>query len=277
MSQPEYQITESFLSLHPEDVARETEMLPLDTAVALLLQLKTELAALLLKSMMPGHVSRLIALIPEKSLEHMLKEFTPYQISAILRFLKPKQRHKYFNLVRERTAAMSRLLLNYSKDTIGAWTHTDMVILPGNISVSQALNRYKSSADLYYPGYCPVINTEGRSQGVVAVHALLTNGDDAMIDTLLDNRIPSLSSGMSLQSAVQHSAWHHFDSVLVHNRYRQFIGVLHHHDLYRVHPDVKENKAPSVETDLVSLFTQSYLGVYDCMFDLLAGDQSDEQ
>lgn len=267
-------LAEAFISRHPDAAAREVETLAPDKALALLRHLPLAQVKSILGHMLPSYASRLCVRMPIAELANYLHGFNTRQIAAILRGLPDSAREDLYRSFPERTVYLCRLLLSYPKEVIGAWMRADIEVLPETLSVAEALHRLHHTGDYVDANCIPVVGARRNLLGRVSLNQLLRISGEEPLRSLVKNDIAVLPSRMTLLTAHNHSAWTHGDIAFVHNRQKQFIGLIHHAELRRglsARIDQEPAAAPENALDLIG---RSYLKSILAMSEVLRSEPS---
>ena len=233
MNPRELDIALAFIQQHPDAAARELELQTLDTAAELIQVLPLHQGRQLISHMLPPYAARLCGQLSLDMAAGLLVEFNANQAATILRSMPKPKRNDLLKALPEKTATLCRLLLSYSDDSVGAWMIADLVMLPPNCLVAEALQRFISVDSSIMGDALPVVDNHSYLTGLVYLRDLLRAKGDSPIFRLRQDAPSTLSSRTSLAAAARHDGWQHHDILPVLNRNKQLVGLLRHVDLRR--------------------------------------------
>lgn len=250
----------TFIQQHPEAAARELELQPQDIAAELVAQLPLKQGRQLVGHMLPPYVARLATHWSLDTVAGLLSDFSANKLSSILRCIANPQRDELVKVLPEKTAAICRLLMSYSEDTVGAWMRADMLMLPLSCRVDEAVARFSSANDSDVGGMLLVVDERQHLVGIISLQTLMQSKGDASISHLIKPAPPVLHARTSLVAADKNEGWHSYDTLAVLNRNQQLVGVLRHVDLRRNLAHSGESRNPAVSGRLISSVTEAYTG-----------------
>jgi Mg/Co/Ni transporter MgtE len=256
----ELEMTLSFIQTHPDAAAREMEMLPAAKAVELFQTLPLMPARKFVPYLLPLYAARLCSGLSNIEAVNLISGCNANQIASILRCLSKKQRAIFLNTLPEKKARLSKLLLSYSDDTVGAWMLADIMMLPASTSAEDALKRLAKSKNPVDFNLIPVVNEARALMGMVNVGRLLRVAGSTPVGQLIKDVSPTLQSRSSVATASKHVAWFKYDSLAVLNHSRQLVGLLRHTDLLRSLKQFEELSTVAQSSGLLSGISRAYLG-----------------
>jgi Mg/Co/Ni transporter MgtE len=143
MADPET-LTLAFVSAHPGEAARVLERMTAPEAAALFGKVPARAGVPVLTAMLPSVAARVIGLLEAKIALSMLTAAGSQAAVAVLRQVPEPKRSQLIEGLPTAAAIASRLLLGYPDDSVGAWADPDIVVLPPEVSVGEALARVRS-------------------------------------------------------------------------------------------------------------------------------------
>ncbi|MGI8614336.1 MAG: magnesium transporter MgtE N-terminal domain-containing protein [Nocardioidaceae bacterium] len=168
-------------ALGDERLADVLEELPEDDQVEILSQLDSERAADVLEEMSPDDAADLIAELPPDTAEQLLRLMEPDEARDV------------------------RRLLSYEERTAGGLMTTEPVILPPDATLADALSRMRAAelspslAAMVYVCRPPLETPTGRFLGGAHFQRLLREPPSTLVSAVVDNDLPALRPGSSLQ------------------------------------------------------------------------------
>lgn len=225
-------LTLAFLNAHPDRAARVLERLAGADAAELFVRIPARSGGPVLAAMLPPSAARVLAALQDTTAQALLTACGAQAAVAILRHVGEPLRTRLIEGLPTIIALASRLLLGALEDSIGGWIDPDIVVVPTDGTVGDALIRVRRGAEteatqLY------VVDPSQRLVGVVELAALLRAAETTAIATLM--RVPPavLGAAMPLASAVADPGWDDAAVLPVVERGDRLLGVLRRSALRR--------------------------------------------
>jgi magnesium transporter len=219
--------------------------------------------------MLPSYVARLCAYWSLDSAAGLFADFNASSTAAILRCISKPKRDDLLKALPERHAALCRLLLSYSDDSVGAWMSADIALLPPNCLVDEALQRFTLEDSSVLGDAMLLVDNKNCLIGQVFLRSLLRAKGKSLVSHLRQDAPPALSSRTSLAAAARHGGWQHYDTLPVLNRDKQLIGLLRHVDLRRSLEQFGETSRGVSQDDLLGEMGEAYRGTLIALLGLL--------
>jgi Mg/Co/Ni transporter MgtE len=269
MNPLELDVVLAFVQQHPEAAARELELQSHESTAELIEVLPLHQGRQLVAHMLPPYAARLCSYLSLDTGAGLLAEFSANQSATILRGMPKLKRNDLLKVLPEKTAILCRLLLSYSDDSVGAWMSADIVMLPSNCSVDDALQRFISTNSAIIGGSLPVVDNDRYLVGLVRLRDLLRAKGESSISHLRQDPPSALSSRASLAAVVDHDGWKKHDILPVLNRNKQLVGMLHHVDLRRSLEQFGEISRAIPQEDFLGGMGKAYLGTLTALLGLV--------
>ncbi|MDX2464773.1 MAG: CBS domain-containing protein [Porticoccus sp.] len=269
MNPRELDVVLAFVQQHPEAAARELELQAQETTAELIEALPLHQGRQLVTHMLPPYAARLCAYLSLDTAAGLLSEFNANQAAAILRGMPKSNRDDLLKVLPEKTTILCRLLLSYSDDSVGAWMSADIVMLPSNCSVAEALQRFTSTNSSIIGDGLPVVDNDRNLTGLVCLRDLLRAKGESSISHLRQDAPSTLSSRTSLAAAAHHDGWQQHDILPVLNRNKQLVGLLRHVDLRRSLEQFGEISRVIPQDDFLGSMGEAYLGTLTALLGLV--------
>ena len=176
--------------LHPADIADILEQLDVEEAGAMLERLDTEMAADTLNEVeYPLQFELLNELDPERASD-LLERLAPDDAADILADIPRAQAEQLLSLMPTEESQPIRELLRYGPETAGGIMTTEVLALPQNATVEDALAYLRQhSAHLEMVYYLYIIDDEHHLMGVVSLRQLVTSEPTAHMGDLMDRDV----------------------------------------------------------------------------------------
>ena len=233
MTPHELDVVLTFIQQHPDAAARELELQPQVAAAELIKALPLPPGRQLISHMLPPYAAGLCAQLSLDMAVGLLAGFNANRVTTILRAMPKPKREGLLKALPEKTATLSRLLLSYSDDSVGACMSADIVMLPSSCLAEEALQRFIGTDSSIIADALPVVDSNSYLVGLVYLRDLLRAKSESSISHLCKVAPATLSSRASLAAAARHESWQQHDVLPVLNRNKQLVGLLRHVDLRR--------------------------------------------
>jgi magnesium transporter len=270
----ELEMTLSFINAQPIAAARELEMLPVETALELFQELPIAQARKFIRYLLPSYAARLCLKLPKEFAANLIIDSSANQTAAILRSMPKKSRLAILKILPKRNAQLSKLLLTYSQDMVGAWMAVDLLMLPATATAEDAVKRISDAGFSVDNNCVHIVNDSQHLVGVVNIRDLLRADSSTVVSRLMQKKPVALQTRMSLATAVNHDGWKSSDSLGVLNHKRQLVGLLCHKDLRRSLSQFREvsKQVSSSSNSLINGIGEAYAGTLSALLGLV-GEQ----
>lgn len=252
----DHRLSLAFMRGHPGQAARVLETLPADEAAALFERTPARLGAAVLAAMLPQRAARCVAAIDDARALELLAPMGTQPTVAVMRHL-PEPRRKLLIAGLPTAAALaSTLLLGYTEDTLGAWADPDVVALPADTRIVDALDRMRQAVSVHPLLF--VADTERRLAGVVALPALLQAPAGASLATLMKRPTAVLTAHAPLVGTSAHPGWELASVLPVVEPGERLVGVMTRDALARALRRIAPPAPGADDVTLPALFARGY-------------------
>lgn len=165
---------QELLKKHPAEIAELLEDLPDEQALEVLKGLPEELATEVLEHLEPERSARLLHKMAPREASHLLEEMSPDDAVDVLEELPQQEQTALIRQMRREEAQLLRQLIAYPPDTAGGIMTPEVVALPEELTVEEAireLRRVAEEAETIYYAY--VVDREDRLIGVLSMRDLI--------------------------------------------------------------------------------------------------------
>ncbi len=219
-----------FLEAHPEVASKILESMPPEDAGEILAAVPTEIAGTALHHMLPTSSARCVAHLPAPVLGKLLERMPIQAGASLLRHFSASSRESVMTHLSPARLAALRMLLHYPANTVGAWMEAQVLTLPEDCSVSDALAWIGHEYDVFPRVY--VVDRNRRVRGAVRHSALLKDEAGGPLAPLVE-RSDVLWARESIAQAHSRDIWDIESDAPVVNRQGEFVGILTHSALRR--------------------------------------------
>jgi len=258
-------LTHTFIDAHPFDAARVLEALPAAEAAALFGRLPPRLGGPVLAAMLPPTAARVLGSLDNDQAMALLASIGVQPAVAVLRHVQDPRRARLIDGLPTAVAVASRILLGYPEDSVGAWADPDIVALPPETTVSDAISRIRvGTTDI---ARVHVIGPGERLLGMVDLATLLRAQETAQLGAVIGEPHAVLAAVSSLVGAATHRGWEFAASLPVVERGDRLVGVLRRATLMRaLSRSARDTRVSNSET-LSGLLARNY---WDALSGLVA-------
>lgn len=216
---------------YPEpEVVRLTEELegrPQGEALARLRELPAELAVEVLEHMDPEDASALLARLRKGEAADFVEEMWPDKAVDVLEELPPSVREEVLSRVEPAEARVIRELIAYPHDTAGGLMSPDVVALPEDLTVEEAIERLRQMADeaetLYY---AYVVDEDRRLRGVLSMRDLILSPPKTPIREILRRDVVTVPVDADAEEVARIFDRYHFLALPVVDAEGRLLGIV---------------------------------------------------
>lgn len=264
MAEPDI-LTNAFLASHPEDAASVLERLPEADAAALFERTPSRLGGPALAAMLPYAASRCLLRLDQSRAALLLASMTIPAMTAVLRYMPEQKRIALLDALPAGTSLACRALLGYPEDSVGAFTDTEIVLLPPSGRASDATQALRGGQiNQSSPAY--VVDPQRRPLGQIELLSLLRADGNERLDALMRPLPGTLSAAAPLAGALSHPVWREADVAPVVERSGAVVGVVQRRTLQRA----QQRHAPSASS-ADSLLAALMLAYWHLVLSLIEG------
>jgi len=264
-------LTQAFIDAHPFDAARELATLPANEAAALFHRVPPRLGGPVLAAMLPPTAARVLDALDNDRAMALLASIGVQPAVAVLRHMPDPRRGRLIEGLPTAVAVASRMLLGYPEDSVGAWTDPDIVALPPETKVGDAIARVRvATTDI---ARVHVIGPGERLLGTSELAALLRAQETAQLGSVVGEPPDVLAAVSSLSGAATHRGWNVTASLPVVERGDRLVGVLRRATLARAlrrsAADARARQHETLSEVLASSYWDALSGVISATMTLL--------
>ncbi|MBV9257816.1 MAG: magnesium transporter [Ktedonobacteraceae bacterium] len=181
--------------LRPADIADILEQLDVEDAGAVLDRLDTETAADTLNEVQYPLQSELLSELDPERASDLLERLPPDDAADILSEMPPAQAERLLSLMPTAESQPIRDLLRYAGETAGGIMTNEVLALPQNASVEDALTYLRQHSEhLEMVYYLYIVDEERHLIGVVSLRQLVTADPAAHMQDLIDPDVIKVQS-----------------------------------------------------------------------------------
>jgi magnesium transporter len=231
------ELARAFMESHPEKAAMSLEQVPVENVTALLSEAPVEIAARVIVHMAPYFGVECLKSLPVEFAGEVFGLMPRDHSALVLRRMRPEDRKRLLDAAPPSVSSGLGLLLRFPEYTAGALMDPDVLSLPSDISVGDALNRVRhSGARIFY--YVYIIDRERRLTGVINLRELIEASEVKLLEDVMHVHVARLSVHADLIAIRAHPGWLEYHALPVVDNHAMLVGVLRYRTLRAAVPDI---------------------------------------
>lgn len=196
--------TERISRLHPADIADIIDQLDPAERRQVFESLDVETAADALTEAEPEVQVSIMQSLETERASDILEEMEPDEAADLLADLPEERSDELLNMMEPEDAAEVRELLSYEEDVAGGVMTTEYVVLPPNLTATQAIEQLRSQySETENIHYLYVADEENRLVGVLSLRDLIMADPQARIANIMETDVVTASPGAPLEELAQ--------------------------------------------------------------------------
>ncbi len=243
-------LANTFYLTHPKEAARLLETMPPADAAALIEQAPPQTSAILLRHMPSFSVAKLLTHFSEPCITKLSTHMPIDTLSRVLRCLDAEKREPICQLLVPEIAKPLNQLLQYPEGSVGALMDPRVLVLPLDISVAEALKRFKLHSQ-HALAYIYIIDTDHTLVGVVNFRELMLAKPSTELVQIIKLKPSHLKASDSQSVIITHPGWQRFHALPVVDASGVFVGAIR----YKVLRRLDQSDAPEKLNVLAGLIT----------------------
>ncbi len=238
---PLYLLSTAFAASHPAEAARVLEELEPEERGRFLTRCDPATAGVVLRAMVPFDAARSLESMPVAAAASVLAGLQIEEAAGLLRVTSPGGSEELLEALGPEVAVPLGFLLRYPEGSAGSLMDTQVVAVPGTITVAGAVERVRRDPRgiLYY---LYVIDDQGRLEGVVTIRELLAADPRVPIATVARKDVARLNPRTRAATVVAHPKWRDVHALPVADDAGRLIGVLRYGTLRRLEAEVAADR-----------------------------------
>ena len=249
-------LTSEFLISFPTESARVIEEISPSHAAALFAELPVQTGAQVMASMLPVKAVACIDAMAVSMAAKLLTALPTSSSANIFRLLPLTKRSEITELITNKTLRKISHYLKYPAASAGALLNPEVVMLPENVTVADAIRRIER---LHYPASCEVyiVDDAHHLTGMIALGKLMTSIHHSRLRDVMSRKVYSISARATAESLLSHPGWLTWQKLPVVDHSNTLVGVL---DYKKLRASVGEIETDSQRDPMESLL--SLVGLY---------------
>lgn len=179
--------------LHPADIADVLEELDEDGRRESLLHLDDATLAEAITEVVPEKRAEMLRLLSEERLREILSLLPPDDAVDILALLSEEEVKKILEKLKSSKAEELRQLSRYRSDTAGGVMTTEILSLPDDVTIGQAIEQIQTHPSTKNTGGVFLVDKDGKFKGFVSAFQLLVSSPDEKVSDIVKEPGPVVS------------------------------------------------------------------------------------
>lgn len=243
----EHDLAIAVLASHPLEAARVLERLPAKEVAAFLADVGPETAAACLRVMHDPVAAETLAALEEARAAQILEALPVDASSMLLRRLSAERRNALLAAIGGREERSLRALLRFAPNTAGALMDPDVLALPVDLTVADALERVRQAAnDARYNLYA--VDREGRLVGAFNLRELFLADAKATLSSISRRNPHRIPAGADRHAIVSHPGWREVHALPVADANGVYLGAIRYRTLRRLEDELRGTAVESGAT-----------------------------
>lgn len=224
---------------HPVDIAQMLEQLDSEPRVAAFALLDNELAAEVLDELHTEVRDDLLDRLDPQKTSDIVEEMPSDEAADLLGDLPREEAEQILELMSEEEAEQVQDLLDYPGNSAGGLMATEVLALPGDLTVDQAVDRLRQAAEAEMVYYIYVIGPDQRLDGVVSLRELLVASPTQTLREIMERDLVTVTPDVDQEEVARLVARYDLLAVPVVDEQRRLLGIVTVDDV----ADVMEEEA----------------------------------
>ena len=237
----ERSLAQSFTEDHPAEAASVIERLSPAAAVAYLEALPPRAAAGVMQKMTVTSGAECIGLFSSHRFPSLISALPLDCGARLLRRLDAERREPLLEQAPAGIAAMLHRILRFPEDCAGALMDPQVLALPDDITVTEALARIRRSPrhTLYY---LYIVNREQKLVGVMNLRELMLAAPKELLSATMRRELTTLNALMDRAAILDHPGWRNVHALPVTDDSGVFLGVVRYQMLRQLETTNKSSQ-----------------------------------
>jgi magnesium transporter len=229
----ETSLASDLLRAHPLAAAQAFERLPAAEVAALLEELEVEPGTEALQRMTNHAATSVVSELGEPTRSQVFEMLPTETAAMLLRALEASIRERVLAALPERRAGQLRSLLAFPEGTAGSLMDPEVLALPQDLNVEEAVERVRQAAsEARYNVY--VVDRDRALVGVLNLRELLMARPDASLTSLMKLAVHRIPARADRRALVSHPGWREVHALPVVDERGRYLGAIRYRTLRRV-------------------------------------------
>lgn len=182
--------------LHPADIAEIISQVPRDEGANFLKELDVETAAEALSELKPEVQAEMISSMEAAKAADILEEMSPDKAADVLGDLPEEKTTELLEHIEKEEALDIKELLSHEEDTAGGIMTNEFLAYPPDITVREAIERFKKDArEMVSVHYIFIVDGEERLLGVTSLKEMLLADPSMRMAEMMETKLITVDPG----------------------------------------------------------------------------------
>lgn len=218
------ELTQAFLSKHPDTAARVLENLAAEEVAALFAKLPVRLILPVIRRLTPSLTAQILLSLEFDQQVALISQLGPRYAANVLRNWTGERRARVFKSLPTLLSGRLKVLLEYAPDSVGSIMNTEFITANINQTIGDIETLVRNmKMDHQYDIY--VIDDNLRLRGAVGIIKLLREDNNKTIRQIMDKNIPTISATANVAVVSNHIGWESRATLPVVDRDQHVVGT----------------------------------------------------
>lgn len=182
--------------LHPADIAEIISQVPRDEGANFLKDLDVETAAETLSELKPEVQAEMISSMEAAKAADILEEMSPDKAADVLGDLPEEKTTELLEHIEREEALDIKELLSHEEDTAGGIMTNEFIAYPPDITVREAIERFKKDArEMVSVHYIFIVDGEERLVGVTSLKEMILADPSMRLSEIMETKLITVAPG----------------------------------------------------------------------------------
>lgn len=258
-------LADELLRKHPREAARAIERLAAAEGAATLSRCEPAVAAEVLSRLTSISAGPILALMKTARLADAVAQLPPDRAARLSRRLEDAERDALLRELPDASARPLRALLRHPEDSAGALMDPDVLALPLELTVREAIERIRTTPETArYNVY--VTDAEQRLVGVVNLREILIAAPRDRLEAIMHRDVHRLPADADRHAIVAHPGWRDVHALPVVDERDAYLGAIRYRTLRRIESELTPSRDDGTTARaLGDLFATGSIGVLEAL------------
>jgi magnesium transporter len=190
--------------LHPADIAEIISQVSKDEGAHLFKDLDVETAAEALSELRPEMQAEIMSTIEAEKAADIIEEMPPDDAADVLGDMPTERAKEILEHIEKEEAEDIQELLGHEEDTAGGLMTNEFIAYPSDITVKEAIERFRKDAEeIETVYYIYIVNEDEKLSGVVSLRELLVSEPSTGLAEIMETKIIKVSSDEDAEAVAE--------------------------------------------------------------------------
>lgn len=230
--------------LHPADIADIISQVSHQEGAAFLRNLDVDVAAETLSELSPETQVEIISGMDTEKASDIIEMMSPDEAADVLGDLPAEKAKEILEHIEKEEAEDIQELLGHEEDTAGGIMTNEFIAYPGDISVREAIERFrKDAAEIETVYYIYIVDAAERLAGVISLRELLLADPDLKLSEIMEAKVKTVTNDVDEDVVAKITAKYNLVALPVVDSEGVLLGIVTVDDILgRIIPPVAKRK-----------------------------------